>query len=49
MMRLTSKYSRVYKQLLRFNIRKTNNIIKKWAEEDLDISPNKTYRWPAGT
>ena len=36
-------------QLLWFNIRKTNNTIKKWAEEDPDISPNKTYRWPAGT
>ena len=36
------------KEITQLSIKKTENSLKKWAEEPRDVSPKKVSRWPTG-
>ena len=37
--------SKICKKSLKYNSKKTNNLIKNWAKTLTDISPKKIYGW----
>ena len=40
--------SKIYKHLMEFSIKKTNNTMKKSVEDLNKHLSKKTYRWPSG-